>query len=382
MNKIIPIQNVNRFSGSALKKARLLRGLSMEELSEKISVSQQMISKYENGKSIPTADILTELSNILNFPPIYFYSEQKISDINDGFYRKSSNVPKKNKYRVVEKVSFFSSILNEIMKVVKLPTYKDPVVINRTDDFKEISYKYIEKISNLIRKKYGFGNGPLLNLTGFLESMGIFIIFTDLESEKIDAYTVFLDKKKPIIIINSQRISSSRIRFNLAHEFAHILFHREYKKKYENGTKYTRIEQEANYFAGCFLVPENGLIEDMSSITLQHFIILKSHWHVSIAALIYRANQCGFISDNHTLHLRQQISRNKWRNLEPLDDKIEIEYPVLINQALNLYSNFVQNDALEVLGNKLKLFPSFINELLFDKKEDENKISKLNFRLI
>lgn len=370
MNNIVSFNSDVVFSGEALKKARLLRGKSMDELGKKLNISQQVISKYEKGTSIPSLEVLNKLSTSLGFPVAYFYTQQKISDVSSGFYRKGSTVSKKAKHKVVEKVSFFSSILDEISRIVKLPTYNDPLPIKRTTDFKEIPLEYLEKVANDIRKKFNIGDGPLLNLTGFLESLGIFIIFTNLESEKIDAYTVFEDSKRPIIIINSQRISSSRIRFNLAHEFAHILFHRQYIKKYENGIKYSRIESEANYFSGCFLVPEKGLLEDLSAVNLQHFVVLKEHWHVSIAALIYRANQCGLISETHTLHLRQQISRNKWRIKEPLDDVIKIEYPQMIEQALEIYAQIKKMNAVDALSNNLKLFPEFIVELLFSKKED------------
>lgn len=381
MNNIVPIKNGMNFSGVALKKARLLRGKSMDELGKELDLSQQMISKYEKGTSVPSFVVLNRLSEILGFPISYFYTNQELSDVSNGFYRKGSSVTKKAKHKVVEKVSFFSSILSEISNVVQLPTYSDPVDIKRTKDFSEISLSYIEKIAMNLRNKFEFGDGPLLNLTGFLESLGIFIVFTDLESEKIDAYTVFEDEIVPIIMINSKRTSSSRIRFNLAHEFAHILFHREYIKKYENGVKHSRIEIEANFFASCFLVPENGLLEDMSAVSLQHFIVLKEHWHVSIAALIYRANQCGFISELHTLHLRQQLSRNKWRITEPLDDVIKIEYPHLIEQALTIYSEQKKVNAIDAISNKLRLFPEFINDLLFGYTVRERK-SKFGLKLV
>lgn len=381
MNNIVSFTEGLAFSGEALKKARLLRGKSMDELSKQLNISQQMISKYEKGDSVPTLDVLNRLGTLLGFPVAYFYTKQKISDVSEGFYRKGSSVSKKAKHTVVEKVSFFSSILDEIAQIVKLPQYRDPIPIKRTSDFQEISHEYLEKVASGLRKKFSFGDGPLLNITGFLESLGIFIIFTNLESEKIDAYTIFEELKRPIIIINNQRISSCRIRFNLAHEFAHILFHREYIKKYENGIKYSRIEAEANYFSGCFLVPEKGLLEDMSSVSLQHFVVLKEHWHVSVAALIYRANQCGFISETHTLHLRQQLSRNKWRVNEPLDDLIKIEYPQMIEQALEIYSNNMEINAIEALSSKLKLFPEFIVELIFSKKET-NKYNSFDLKLI
>lgn len=349
----------------------------MDELSKDLKVSQQMVSKYEKSLSVPTYEVLARLSTVLDFPISYFYRNHEVSDVTAGFYRKSSNVPKKAKHKVAERVSFFSSILDEIASVVNLPIYTDPVPVKRSTEFTEIPFKYLDQISRDIRKKFNFGIGPLLNITGFLESLGIFIIFTDLQSEKIDAFTIFQENGRPIILINSRRTSSSRIRFNLVHEFAHILFHREYVKKYENGAKYSRIEREANYFSGCFLVPEEGLLNDMSAVSLQHFIVLKQHWHVAIAALIYRANQCGFISETHTLHLRQQISRNKWRIVEPLDDTIEIEFPQLINQALEIYEAKTNKNAIDDIASKLRLFPDFIRTLITEKQSQKKEIPEL-----
>lgn len=376
MNNTSNIGNSMVFSGESIKKARLFRGYTMEDLADFSGVSQQMISKYEKNKSIPTVDVLGKLSNFLGFPPQYFYSEQIIAEANSGFYRKASKVSKRDKQRVAEFATYADKILNVIKETIILPQYNDPVEINRTTEWQDISFEYIEKVSLDIRDKYKLGTGPLINLTGLMESLGIIITYSDIENTKIDAYTTYIEGT-PIIILNANKKSAVRVRFNLAHELAHILFHRDYKKKYENGGKYMRIEEEANFFAGCFLVPEQGLLDDLSSINLQHLVVLKGHWQVSVAALITRSNQCNFFSDTHALHLWQQMSRNGWRLAEPLDDSIEMEKPVLLEQAFNLYDKKNNGNGIEVISNRLRLFPEFVEKVLFFKKETVKKAPTL-----
>ena len=55
------------FNGNRLKLARQYRGLTVEELSQKINVSKQTISQYETGKieNVPF-DRITSLASILN----------------------------------------------------------------------------------------------------------------------------------------------------------------------------------------------------------------------------------------------------------------------------------------------------------------------------
>lgn len=369
MNKIVNLDTRMNFSGQAVKKARLFRGLTMEELAKACDVTHQMISKYEKDKSVPTIEVLKKMSATLNFPIQYFYSNQEISSENSGFYRKASKVSKKDKVIVAELATFANSILSVVKEHVALPKYKDPIEIKRNDMFADIPFEHLEEVALEIRRKFSFGTGPLINLTGFMESLGIIILFSDIGNLKIDAYTTFIDDT-PIIILNSNKKSASRIRFNLAHEFGHILFHRDYKKKYENGGKYMRIEEEANFFAGSFLVPEQGLIDDLTAINLQHLIVLKEHWQVSIAMLITRANQCHFFSDTHSLHLWQQMSRNGWRINEPLDDSIEVETPVLLKQAIEIFERKTNNQGVELISARLKIFPDLVKEIVYSSKQD------------
>ncbi len=45
-----------------LKSARLIKGYSMQDLAVMLNVSKQMVSKYENGKSIPDSSGLIKMA--------------------------------------------------------------------------------------------------------------------------------------------------------------------------------------------------------------------------------------------------------------------------------------------------------------------------------
>lgn len=51
-----------------IKTIRKSKGLSQEELAVKLSVVRQTISKWEQGLSVPDADMLIELSEVLETP--------------------------------------------------------------------------------------------------------------------------------------------------------------------------------------------------------------------------------------------------------------------------------------------------------------------------
>ena len=48
-----------------LKKLRKAKGLSQEALAERLHVTRQTISKWENQLSVPDADLLIRLAEIL-----------------------------------------------------------------------------------------------------------------------------------------------------------------------------------------------------------------------------------------------------------------------------------------------------------------------------
>ena len=53
-------------TGKNIRYFRMLRNMTQDELAEKLAVTRQTISNYENGKSQPDFETLTKLSEILD----------------------------------------------------------------------------------------------------------------------------------------------------------------------------------------------------------------------------------------------------------------------------------------------------------------------------
>ena len=54
-----------------LKKSRIEKGLSKSELAKEISVHYSQIGRYENKGSIPSADVLQKIANVLGVSSDY-----------------------------------------------------------------------------------------------------------------------------------------------------------------------------------------------------------------------------------------------------------------------------------------------------------------------
>ncbi|MBN7275556.1 ImmA/IrrE family metallo-endopeptidase [Ligilactobacillus pobuzihii] len=364
------------FQGNKLKFMRELNGYTLAYVSEKMSVSHQMVSKWENGKSIPNLAQQQELSKLLQINRLFFWNGKKIPvETATPFFRRTLSVPKKSRKAAQSIITLYSYTESQVSNELNLGYY----IRNSYNGQLRMYDQYeIEELANSIRRKFKLGEGPISNIVLLVERLGIRVCYCDLSSEHIDAVTDELDGK-PYIAINNSR-SSVRMRFNLAHELGHIIMHGE--KTTSNCAKdvYKRREEEANYFAGCLLMPEDGLNLDMSRTNLNYLVELKKHWKVSVQALITRGKQIGLIDEQQALYQRQEVSRRGWRKKEPFDDDIEIEKPSLIYSALK-YNNKLNMQYIEKLGHSLSLDPFKVIEILgldgFEEYHESTSYMKL-----
>ena len=82
---------MNSIFSVRLKQARIMRGLSMDALCDKVgnAITKQSISKYETGKMLPDSKILILLSKALEVSIDYFFRQQSVSIENVEFRKKS-----------------------------------------------------------------------------------------------------------------------------------------------------------------------------------------------------------------------------------------------------------------------------------------------------
>ncbi len=63
----------SEFNGMRLTLAREIQNISSPKLAEKIGVTKQTVSQYENGLIKPSADKVLAISQELKFPPKFFF---------------------------------------------------------------------------------------------------------------------------------------------------------------------------------------------------------------------------------------------------------------------------------------------------------------------
>lgn len=367
----------HNFKGEKLKLARIVRGLTLEDVAREVGLKHQAISKYEVGKSIPNRDTLLQLAEYLNFEPSFFYNNQaKISPQSSHFFRSGAAVAKKYKEQVKGKAKLIAYLMDFFESELRMPKFIAANLLNTRESFEQIDFNRIDKVAEDLRRYLGLGNGPISNITLLCEKMGIVVVYTSLNNEQIDACTVFYNSR-PYIIVNNCKISSVRLRFNVAHELGHILLHSSYKDKDINDkSKHKRLEREAHRFASAFLMPESSIVSELSASGLDYLLILKEHWKVSVQAILYRAEELEVFSTDYAVYLRQQISRKKWRIEEPLDNIIPKESSSLFNQAVKLL-NKKNSVAMEEIIFKTGLSKSELYELCLIEDE-ENASLEIN----
>jgi len=342
---------LNHFIPKALTEAREARGLTKSALAPKLNISPQMISKYENGQSEPSAQTLRLIAAKLNMPLSYFFKEV-VPKESVVFFRSQAAARVRSKKIHVNRIKWLQRLQNYFEIILDFPNLDIPHV-NFRKDFRETPFDEIENLTLKLRKYWGLGLNPIPNLTLLLEKKGIIISSTSFSDMTIDACSTWDKDNRPFVFLNYDKGSAVRSRFDLAHELGHLLLHSQIKESdFNKRSIYKRIEQEANYFASSFLLPEESFGNDLQINSLSHYIVLKEKWKVSIAAMIYRAETLGLLSDYQVLHMRKELARRNMRTVEPLDDEIRHEKPQALNQAIKL-----------ILDNNVKTKGEIINEV-------------------
>ncbi|MHB8280003.1 MAG: helix-turn-helix domain-containing protein [Candidatus Humimicrobiaceae bacterium] len=344
-----------------LREARIARGLSMQELAEKVNITRQSISQYELGDIQPSAEMLLKLVKEFQLPLAFFYKEINIPNeqLRTIFFRSLKSTDKASREMFKCRAEWLNEIYNYLNEFIKFPKFDMPDIYKYLDN-KGIDHEKIEDISLTIRRFWDIGFGPIGNLTNLFEKKGFIITFINHDQDKIDAFSQWRGDR-PFIFLNKFNRSAVRLRFDLAHELGHILLHSDIDQEdLYNKQILDKIEKEANYFAGAFLLPRDTFVQDIVSTSFSHLKALKEKWRVSIAAIIQRASNLNIFTDNQILSLNKKLSYNNWRKQEPLDDIIKIEEPVALKQSIEL-----------LLKNNIKSSYEITTDLSFGSKEIE-----------
>lgn len=393
---------VNAFNHNRLKSARIFTGLTISELADASGVSKQAISQFENGKTKPTLETLMKLMFVLKFPREYFYEKDNIEEVHVGntFFRSLVSTSKKERLSQVEKTKYFSKICDFLedyidFPALNLPNAKDLIDLpeSNLDNPKFLERDHIEEIALSLRNFWGIGEEPITNIVFLLEKNGFIMTSLATDTHKIDAFSqrqMIRKKERYIIVLGDGKQSASRRQFDTAHELGHMLLHNwntDFNDIYLE--EHRLIEQQADSFAGAFLLPRDAFTKDLHYPTnLSFYIELKRKWKVSIQAMIVRAFHLGVINYNQYTYLMKQMNQKGLRKKEPLDEILPVPQPILISKAVEMLLNnnvLKPKEIIEAGGFMLsqEMVEYLLNlkkGTLNEKSEKENVESLLQFR--
>lgn len=340
-----------------IKNARKLHGLSMQEVADELDVSKQMISKYENGFSIPSSSKLIKLSKLFNLKIDYFFSALKI-ELGEVNFRKKSTFSMKKQDALKEQIK------------IKLENYlyiEDCLSINFSFDnpLKGFQINHEDDIVNAVKKlrnEWEIGFDPIHNLIQLLEDQKIKIIELSDVDEKFDGLASLVDNKYPVIVLN-KKFQVERKRFSLLHELGHILL--DISEECD-----MKEEDVCHKFASEFLLPGKTIIEEFGGkrkhISLSELISFQEKYGISIKAIVYKLKDVGILTENqhsnfykrirYNRSLEREIDQSRFKTPEYSDRFERLVYRALAQENISISkASALLNEKLEVVKENYEL---------------------------
>jgi Zn-dependent peptidase ImmA (M78 family) len=145
------------------------------------------------------------------------------------------------------------------------------------------------------REQHGLGAvEPMADLLAVVETRcGVAVVI--LEALGGDIAGAYLPRDgEPVILLNGSD-SPQRMRFTLAHELGHHVFHDDHREDTHAGLAKPGhwIEVRANAFAAALLMPEAAVAVPADAVTLDDVRAVADRFGVSLIAACFRFKSCG-----------------------------------------------------------------------------------------
>jgi Zn-dependent peptidase ImmA (M78 family)/transcriptional regulator with XRE-family HTH domain len=333
-----------RLVPAKLREARLAKRLKQTELAERVGVTRQAVSAYEQGDKSPEPETLTRIASSLEQPLSHFLSGELPTFGNQSvrFFRAVGPKTKRRNLACDVLGKWFVQTARYLEGFVTFPKIDVPSCSPAGEDGRYTTEE-IETAAEQCRAAWGLGAGPISNVVALLENKGIVVCRYKIPNETVEAFS-FWNGERPFVFLASSKESACRSRLDAAHELGHLVLHRWVSPEdLEDPESLALIEREAQMFGGAFLAPRQSFPDEIYTTRLDAFVPLKARWKISIKAMVVRSKQLGLFDEDQAVNLYKAISGRRWNSSEPLDissamgfDVIQFEQPKILNRATTL----------------------------------------------
>lgn len=330
-----------------LRNARLMRGLSMQQLCVKMNdiVTKQSVSKYERGESMPDSTVLIALCDALNVTPDYLFRANR-STLNNIHYRKLTRLSAKEEKSINLMVEETIERICEIEDICGITrAFASP-----TEGISVANIHDAIATAAQLRKGWNMGNVAIAHVINMLEDKGAIVV----EVEASDAFSGLngtLDNGIPVVVVNGQ-MTAERKRFTALHELGHALL--QFADDIDEKTE----EQLCNVFASEVLLPGDVFVrllgEKRHDIALVELKNLQAEYGISVDALMYKAKYLDVISENrHTTYWKKKNADAAFKSQVEktvFDEERSTKFENLVYRALSC--ELITESKAAVLLNK------------------------------
>jgi Zn-dependent peptidase ImmA (M78 family)/transcriptional regulator with XRE-family HTH domain len=334
------IDGKKSFSGQRLRIARSFRGKTQAELGDSLGISQQFIGEVERGDKPPSEQLTRALADLLGFEHDFFYGSNLNEFVDSECnFRRRRTTPISIRIRALAYGTLLGQFWSYANGELNLPPERIPS-LNPT------TRSEIERAADRCRMEWGLGlDTPISNFVHVVEyKAGIPIACFGDVGEKVDAFS---RAGQPSVIILNKK-PASRCRLDLAHDYAHLVLHR------NRLTGTPEIEREADHFARALLLPRAGFRREFPHSLVgvwETLFRLKPRWRVSLADMLQRANELSLINGVQYLRLYKELSRQGWLKTEPFEfDSEAPEILPTVFEELKRTKSITHHDVAHVLG--------------------------------
>lgn len=282
-------QKINEIFSRRLKQARIIKGMSLETLSNAMNniVTRQAINKYEQGKMMPDSKVLIALASSLGVKVDFFFRPYSV-EVGELDFRK------KSKFSQSKIDSLKERIEEALERYLEIEQMNGAIPNFNLARKKVCSIEEARLLAMEIRQKFQLGNDGISNVIEVLEDNGIKVVEIA-ESDLFDGLCGYANGHIPFIVINSE-FPAERKRFTALHELGHLLM------ETPDAVEHKEAESLCNAFASEMLIPSAVLLskigEKRHDISLAELSDIQRQFGISVDAIMYALHQQGVISDN------------------------------------------------------------------------------------
>lgn len=323
--------------GARLRAARERRGMSQQAVADTLGLPRTAVTNMETGNRTVSTLELARLAEIYGQSAAFFLTaadEGTAEDISIVLHRA---LPEMGHTPEIDKA--VTHVIDLCREGAGLRIMLDQAIEQSVPDYSTRmassgdAIRQGQHVAQEERKRLGLGSAPLNNIAGLITEQGIWAAASDLP-DSLSGFFVNHPSIGLAILVNDQHWPVRR-RFSYAHEYAHALFDRQAPittTRQESSSDL--IEKRANAFAAAFLMPSEGVVEQLAqldkgrpsrqaqvifdvannssieaeirprpgsqSITYQDAAALARHFGVSYEAAVWRLKSLGHIGQGET----------------------------------------------------------------------------------